>query len=371
MAMAGTVFGARRRLELKVRVADTAEGVEGIVPAWRDLASRSGISAFGFPFWATRCLGTDGGFTRPRPRIVTVWSGDELVALGPFAEELRAAMRKVRFLGPPWAQPNRPLVAPGHEDAVPLVWRALHGPRTVLRLHDLDLRVSATPLDPDGSWSARVERRSRCWMVDTSIDLDERLRRDHRKLRSVLVARERITSAGLSVEHRLARTPGEVAEVLPALTAIQRASGADHAPSSMERDFGAGRLPRLLAAAAAEGRLLVFVLSADGVPFSHMIALLGDRVVSALMTAHHRDYRELNPGHLVFADLYAWAHEQGIPVDFSVGDLQWKRCWSREGYEVVDLTAAANGLVLRTLEAAGRARSWLRAAGPAGGGDAA
>ena len=333
-----------------VRVVDNMGDAEILRPAWDQLAKRSGASIFAFPLWALACLGDEGGFSRPQLQIVTVWAGEELVGVGPFAAEARRGLRHVRFLGPPHSQPNRLVVAPGHEQAVIAIWDALRRPRSVLRLYDLDTRVLPSPLEAGNRWSGRVQRRSLVPVVDTTLDLEERLRRDHRDLRSVLVARQRLAEDAVSLEHRFARSAAEVAALLPHLRAIERHAGARHDPGPMQLDLLQGRLPHLLQRAVAEDRLLLFVILADGVPLAYMIGLEGAGMVTALMTGHHGDHRRYNPGHLVMADLYRWAQRQRLPIDFSIGDLQWKRSWSRQGYEVADVLATSDPLLLRAAD---------------------
>ena len=339
-----------------VRVIDNVRDAETLTPAWDQLAKRSGASIFAFPLWALACLGTEGGFARPQLQIVTVWAGNELVAVGPFAAEVRRGLRHVRFLGAPHSQPNRPVVAPGHERAVILIWEALRRHRSVLRLYDFDTRVQPSPLEADSGWSGRVKSRSQVTVVDTTLELEERLRRDHRDLRSVLVARRRLAEDAVSLEHRFGRSAADVAALLPHLSAIERHAGAHHAPSPMQQELAQGRLPHLLQQAVAEGRLRLFVLVAAGVPLAYMVGLVGAGVVTAFLTGHHGDSRRYNPGYLAMADLYRWAHHHRLPIDFSIGDLQWKRSWSRQGYEVADVLATSDRLLLKAADGVGALR---------------
>lgn len=335
---------------------DTVQGAEALAPAWDQLAGRSGASIFAFPFWALASAGSEGAFLHPRLRIVTVWSGEELVAVGPFAEEVRRGLRHVRFLGAPRTQPNRLVVAPGHEQAASVIWKTLRRPRSVLRLYDLDSRVRPSPLHAGSGWSGRVEGRSLVPVVDTGLELEERLRRDHRDLRSVLVGRQRLADDAVAVEHRIGRSAADVAALLPALSAIERHAGAHHAPSPMQQELAQGRLPHLLQQAVAEGRLRLFVLVAAGVPLAYMVGLVGAGVVTAFLTGHHGDSRRYNPGYLAMADLYRWAHHHRLPIDFSIGDLQWKRSWSRQGYEVADVLATSDRLLLKAADGVGALR---------------
>ena len=335
-----------------VRVIGDIRDAETLKPAWDQLANRSGASAFAFPSWALACLGAEGGFSRPQLQVVTVWSGEELVAVGPFAAEVRCGLRHVRFLGAPHSQPNRLVVAPGHDHAVIHIWEALRRHRSVLRLYDFDTRVQPSPLEAGSGWSGRVTSRSLVSIVDTTVELEERLRHDHRDLRSVLVARRRLADDTVSLEHRFGRSAADAGALLPPLSAIEHHAGARHDPSPMQLDLLQGRLPHMLQRALAEGRLRLFVIIAAGVPLAYMIGLEGAGIVTALMTGHHEDYRRYNPGHLVMTDLYCWAHREGLPIDFSIGDLQWKRSWSRQGYEVADVLAASDPLLLQAANGA-------------------
>lgn len=347
----GRVPGGRQHADAaSVRIIDNLRDAERLAPAWDQLAAQSGAGVFAFPRWALGCFGAEGGFSRPRLQLVTVWAGEELVAVGPFAAEVRRGLHHVRFLGAPHSQPNRLVVAPGHEQAVTAIWQALHRPRSVLRLYDFDTRVQPSPIEAHDGWSGRVKSRSLVPVVDTTVELDARLRRDHRDLRSVLVARRRLAEDAVSLEHRFARSAADVNALLPHLRDIELHAGAHHDPGPMQLDLRQGRLPHLLQRALADDRLRLFVIVADGVPLAFMVGLEGAGVVTALMTGHHGDFRRYNPGYLVMADLYRWAHGQRLPIDFSIGDLQWKRSWSRQGYEVADLLATSDPLLLQAAD---------------------
>jgi CelD/BcsL family acetyltransferase involved in cellulose biosynthesis len=332
---------------VEVKVFRERADVDELVSAWRALAERSGQSAFAFPSWALACFDGDDRFSCSRLRVVTVWSGNELVAVGPFAEELQGGLRIVRFLGAWRAQPNRIVVAPGHDHLISVVWDALRTPRTLLRLDELDDRLSGDLLDTGGRWASRTSSRSTCLTVDTSEPFEQYLQSGRTSLRqSLRSARRRIDEDGAAIDPLVVESQAGLVSMVPHIRAVESRSPDPARKEGILGQLAVGRLPMSLARAAADGRVQAQVLFADGQPFVYSVNLIGSGVVTGLLTGHDPAYRRYSPGHLCLAELYTWSHARDLSLDLSVGDFDYKRRWGSESYSVVNAVAAPNQLVL-------------------------
>ena len=142
---------------LRADVVTGRAAAEALTPMWDDLVKRSGSSAWVTPAWMLGWWRT----YRPtaRLRIVTVFEGDELVAVGPFCEVGPPTLRLVRFLGQ-MHQPNRIVTAPGMEAAAAgAVWDEFRERGSALDLFDIEdgLGSGYRQLVEDPRWSVLDE----------------------------------------------------------------------------------------------------------------------------------------------------------------------------------------------------------------------
>lgn len=312
----------------RVDVVTDQAGAEGLVPLWDDLVQRSGSSAWVTPAWMLGWWRTH----RPtaRLRIVTVFEGDELVAVGPFCEVGPPALRLVRFLGQ-MHQPNRIVTAPGKEAAAGAVWGEFRGRASVLDLFDIEDGSGSgyRQLVEDPRWTVFDELADSTLRIVVEDSADEYLLRRGGLRKDLQRKRRKMARDGHVFTVVYGDTPTEIARLSPEVESIVVAAQRDRFKPGDLEDLSKGSVPGTIAAMARAGRVHLTLVRIDERPAAFEFALLGGGSIHSHLTAYDSEWQAYMPGILCLEEVFRWAVDRGASeFDLGIGVGDYKRRWS-------------------------------------------
>ncbi len=313
---------------LRVDVVTGQAGAEALVPLWDDLVGRSGSSAWVTPAWMLGWWRT----YRPsaRLRIVTVFEGDELVAVGPFCEVGPPALRLIRFLGQ-MHQPNRIVTAPGKEAAAGAVWDEFLGRGSALDLFDIEdgLGSGYRRLVEDPRWSVFDEPADSTVRIVVEGSADEYMTSRGGLIKDLQRKRRKMARDGHTLTVVGGDTPTEIARLSPEVTSVVVAAQRDRFKPGELEDLSKGSVPGTIAAMARAGRVHLTLLRIDERPAAFEFALLGAGSIHCHLTAYDSEWQTYMPGILCLEEVFRWAVGRGAAeFDLGIGVGAYKRRWS-------------------------------------------
>lgn len=319
---------------------------DAVAPKWDDLVERSGCSAWATPTWMLSWWRT----YRPsaRLRIVTVFDGDELVALGPFCEVGPPGLRLVRFLGQTH-QPNRILIAPGREAAAESVWDALRRRGSALDLFGIEDRADSgyRALVEDPRWCVFDEPSDTCSRIVLGCSADEYLATRPKLLKDMQRSERLLERDGYAVDIIGADTHPELDAMLPEIASVAAAAQRHHFLSGDLESLAQGIMPRPIAAMAHVGRVHVTLVRLNNQPAAFSLDFLGAGVVNGNLMAYDRTWQMYAPGRRCMEEVLRWATKQGFrELDMGVGTADYKRRWSDDEHQTRRVVAAPTSLEL-------------------------
>ncbi|MFO7281419.1 MAG: GNAT family N-acetyltransferase [Thermoanaerobacterales bacterium] len=343
---------ARDERPLRVEVVTDLAGLEALVEPWTALLRRSphatAHAAPGFVLTWYRHFERPGGV-----HVVTVWDGDDLVGLAPFARTRLGTGRLAATLlvsaGTEHGDYGEPLLGPEPARTARAIADHLAGlvrRRTVVNVRRLreDGAMLAALEATEGIARAPMGRRATAAVVrfDRWDDPEAALRRLGRK--HGVPRRMR----------RLAEAHGEVVYVPddPDLDGVldtmrdmlARRWGPDGGPPIFRGPGREAFTRESLRALAADGMARVATLRAGGRPVAVSTTLeVGDRQVSD-NAAFDPDMAPFGPGQAEMHHMLVHAHRAGaVEVDLRAGDFPYKRRWANAEHHTRSVALSAPG----------------------------
>ncbi|MCW5943689.1 MAG: GNAT family N-acetyltransferase [Fimbriimonadaceae bacterium] len=322
---------------LAVRVVETADWIDRLVPQWSRLHVEAGGTSFQSPDWLAAWWDVFGGGRRPR--VLTAYEGDDLVGLFP----LCVGGSVFRRLAPMGAGPSdtlAPLIHPERQTPVAEAFA-----KEIVGLSGVD-EVVLPELPESSPLASRLtggSPRSVCLKLDLPSTFDgyvktlsKSLRYDVRRL-DKRADRFRIEFAGASDAHE-------------ALESFLNLHGRRWRKRGLPGAFFGRtvRFQRAFAPAAiASGRLWLARVWIDGSLAGALYALRSGTNVGFYQSGFEPRLSALSPGTLLVAATIRRAIEEGCTVfDFLRGDEPYKRRWSPQRAEA-NLRFACPGPGLR------------------------
>jgi CelD/BcsL family acetyltransferase involved in cellulose biosynthesis len=314
-------------------------------PESTDLAADTRVERTGSGAWVTPAWML-GWWRTHRPsaglRIVTVFEGDELVALGPFCQMGPPGLRIVRFLGQVH-QPNRVLTAPGRGAAAGLVWDALCRRGSVLDLFGIEDRPETgyRLLVESPRWSVFDEPSDTCVRIVLGSSADDYFGTRPELFKDMQRVGRKVERDGHTVDVVGADTPMELEALLPEIASIAAAAQRDRFLSGDLESLARGIVPGTIAAMARAGRVRVTLVRLDERPAAFALDFLGGGTVNGHLMAFDREWQSYAPGRRCMEEVLRWAVKQGRrEFDLGVGTSDYKRRWSDDEYHTRRVVAA-------------------------------
>lgn len=269
------------------------------------------------------------------PRVVAVWSGDDLIALVPLMHVRRSWVSVLEWLGAGRSDHAPLLVRPGFEGDT---WRAVLGylQRTERRTDLLSLR---TLRRNQLAWSAELPARGLAYVeedvsprVDIDSDWDSYLSRKSKKhrgnIRRLLRDQERLPALHVAcVTSAPAALQAEIREV-------EAHSWKARGGSLRMEGKGAEFYTRFLSRFAERGWLEVWTCRFGATLLAYLITFHYRQRIFYYNGAYRFDYEryvELAPGTVLIANALKSAHDRGLrSFDFLRGDEPYKALWATD-----------------------------------------
>lgn len=361
MAMVRVQQSRRPAQDLRVVFVTDGVAADALVPQWDDLVARAGSTPWATPAWGL-------GWWRAAPRsvrlrLVAVFDGDELVAVGPFCEVGPPGLRLVRFLGDDH-QPNRVLTAPGRTAAASAVWAALRQHGSALDLYCLEDRQGSgyRQLVEDPRWRLSDEPSDSCVSIVPGGAAEEYLATRTDLVKDMRRISRRLARDGHVLEVARASTPDQVGILLPEVAAVAAAAQRDRwKPGDLE-SLARGEVPGPLASMLRAGRLRLSLVRIDGRPAAFALELVGAGVVSGAVMAYDTEWQPYAPGRRAMEEGFRWAIDDGArEYDLGPGLGAYKSRWSDHEYQTRRVVAAPTAGELRVARAGLSLRAAVKA----------
>jgi len=313
---------------------------------WAALADTAGARHYAQPFWSLawwRHLG------HGELHVAVVESGGRPVALAPLYRQRRFGVDTLRFLGSDILGVSEVLVAPGHDAAADELWAfLLDRSRSVLDLRHH--RFAGGGIDSlrraeNHAWQARLGPASP--LVDIAGSWEDYWRSRREKFRDEIQRRRRVAEREkVPARVEIVVEPGDIEKRLPEMTAVfdaaERAQPKLHFLAGAYRPFTVDMLQR----AAELSRLALFVLYFGDRPAATSFTFRSATRMSGGGSRFDPAFRKLSPGHLLWYAKLEYAFATGCTeFDLGAGDMPYKREWSTESYDTLDITAFSSRTV--------------------------
>jgi CelD/BcsL family acetyltransferase involved in cellulose biosynthesis len=342
--------GARPGLSggaVHVRVLSSEPELAAIAAEWRELAAATGARIGAGPLWCRAWL---AHARRGRPLVVAAFRHGALAALAPLEERGLAGLRVTRFIGHGLGCVSELLAAPGDEQAAEACWATVLRRRCYLQL--LEYRSGAAGLVAlrRAAPASSVRERDACPVVNLGhAGLDSLLAGRPKALRRTLRrGDERLAEERCRHEVEVVRDGGRLARVLHEVGEVYDAAER-HAPRQhLLAPPWSPFTTALLAGAASEGRLRLFLGRVGGRPVSFDVGLVHGGRMELWLGRYHPAYARFSPGHLSMRAVVGHALAEGLAeIDMGLGDDQYKRRWAGDRYLTLDVAAASSAPVGR------------------------
>jgi CelD/BcsL family acetyltransferase involved in cellulose biosynthesis len=336
---------------MTVRVLRSDSELRDVIEPWTALADAAGARHNMQPFW---CLPWWSHVESGELHVVVVESDGHLTALAPLYRKRRAGVDTLRFIGAMILGVSEVLVSPDHPEAGDELWEYLLGlPRCVLDLRQQRLRspgIEALRRNERSPWRAELGPASPGVAISGSWDDYWTGRRT--KFKSDLQRRERVAEReNMAVRVEVAREMSDVEKRLSDVTQIYDRVD----PAQLMLHFFAGVyrpfILDMFRGAAALDRLGLFVLYLGDQPAATMFTIDNGVTMGSGGNRFDPAFGRISPGLLLWRHVFELAFSTSC-TEFDLGPLDsaYKREWSTQAYDTVDISACSSDGV-RALQA--------------------